>query len=324
MFQIAGWVQMSQEACALAVGMKNSTCEHLIPNHEQPDGHVLPVLWRCWAEQAPVWDGPVHRVRGCILCELQPFLPEKSQEKGQIEMKPIKPLAGPAYGSIPHLPGSRRGPGDHGINEGQLKILTVGGKRGTVVVEEKLDGSCVAVARIGDSIFPLIRAGYLAKDSKFEQHWAFHEWAMQRGDQFMELLESGERVVGEWLWQAHGTRYVLPHEPFVAFDLMRGRRRETRFRALARLKACGLVVPRLIHMGGPIPLDEVIKKLDFSGHGAIDPVEGAVFRFESDGEVEFLAKWVRPGKEDGKYLEIQNTTGEVIRNLVAIPGSARL
>lgn len=238
-------------------------------------------------------------------------------------MKPIKPLAGPAYGSIPHVPGSRRGPGDHGINEGQLKILTVGGKRGTVVVEEKLDGSCVAVARIGDSIFPLIRAGYLAKESNFEQHWAFHEWAMQRWDQFMELLESGERVVGEWLWQAHGTRYVLPHEPFVAFDLMRGGRRQITGLRRYRLKGHGFIVPRLIHVGTPIPIDDVIKRLDVSGHGAIDPVEGAVFRFEADGEVEFLAKWVRPGKEDGKYLESQNGTGEVIRNLVAIPGSAK-
>lgn len=36
----------------------------------------------------------------------------------------IKPLGQKAYGSIPHLPGSRLGPGDHHCHEGQAKIAT--------------------------------------------------------------------------------------------------------------------------------------------------------------------------------------------------------
>ena len=40
-------------------------------------------------------------------------------------------------------------------------------------------------------------------------------------------------------------------------------------------------------------------------HGAIDPIEGAMWRVESKGNkgnVEFLAKYVRHDKVDGRYL----------------------
>ena len=38
--------------------------------------------------------------------------------------KPVKPLGRPTYGSIPHLIGSRRGPADSGVNDGQQRICT--------------------------------------------------------------------------------------------------------------------------------------------------------------------------------------------------------
>ena len=40
------------------------------------------------------------------------------------DTKPIKPLGKRAYGSIPHLPGSRRGPSDKGLSDQQAAILT--------------------------------------------------------------------------------------------------------------------------------------------------------------------------------------------------------
>jgi len=39
-------------------------------------------------------------------------------------------------------------------------------------------------------------------------------------DWFLALLNNREQLCGEWLLQAHGTRYNLPYEPFVAFDIM--------------------------------------------------------------------------------------------------------
>ena len=86
-----------------------------------------------------------------------------------------KPLGRKSYGSIPHLPGSRIGPGDHKCSEGQAKIATEKkrDKHDLIIVQEKLDGSNVGIAKINDDIIPLTRAGYLANTSPFIQHQYF-------------------------------------------------------------------------------------------------------------------------------------------------------
>lgn len=216
-------------------------------------------------------------------------------------MNPTKPLGHKAYGSIPHLPGSRMGPADHHCHPGQERICLekARDRHDEIIVEEKLDGSCVAVARIGCDIFALGRSGYLASTSKYEQHHFFAAWVFNNIGRFA-FLADGERVVGEWLAQAHGTRYDLSHEPFVAFDVMIGHVRAPIDKRNALL-GDRFVRPRVISRG-PMSMAEVQKALETSGHGAIDPVEGAVWRVERHGKVDFLAKWVRPDKVDGKYL----------------------
>jgi hypothetical protein len=54
--------------------------------------------------------------------------------------------------------------------------------------------------------------------------------------------------------------------------------------------------------------------LEQSGHGAVDPVEGAIWRVERKGEVDFLTKYVRHDKEDGKYFP-ENNNGITTWNL---------
>lgn len=128
----------------------------------------------------------------------------------------------------------------------------------------------------------------------------------------MGVLSNGERLVGEWLMQAHGTRYELRHDPFVVFDLMSEDERMPYDEFVARLKG-HFVIPTLLHRGGALSIDEAIARLKSYGfHGAIDPVEGTVWRIERDnptgkkGEkkrvVDFLVKYVRPDKIDGLYL----------------------
>lgn len=225
---------------------------------------------------------------------------------------PHKPLKQKAYGSIPHLPGSRRGPGDKGLSVDQARICTTKARdrHDVIVVQEKLDGSCVAVAKLESRIVPLIRAGYEAANSNYPQHHLFAAWVFERWDLFAAILQEGEWLVGEWLAQAHGTRYALPHDPFVAFDLMRGSehaRERTPIDDFTARIADRLPIPRLIHRGGPLTIDAVLEILEPSGHGALDPVEGAVWRVERKGVVDFLGKYVRPDKTDGCYLpEIAN------------------
>jgi hypothetical protein len=216
-----------------------------------------------------------------------------------------KPLEFRAYGSIPHLPGGRLGPGDHRINDGQARWLLekARDRHDLVIVEEKLDGANVSVARVDGVIVPLTRSGARASASRYEMHQLFHVWALINSDRFLGLLEDGERLVGEWLAQAHGTRYALPHEPFVPFDILRGQERATVAELHERCRAFDFTNPRVIHRGGPIAIPAVRERLEPSGHGALDPVEGAVWRLEREGKVELLAKWVRPDKVDSQFFQ---------------------
>jgi hypothetical protein len=244
-----------------------------------------------------------------------------------------KPLGRKNYGSIPHLPNSRKGPGDHSCHLGQAKIATVQtrDKHDEVIVQEKLDGSNVGIARINDALFPLGRAGYTAISSPYKQHRMFHDWVMLPFNymRFMSSLENGERLVGEWLAQAHGTRYNLfGKDPFVAFDMMTGDERLPYDEFLERLRGLGISTPPLLHRGHALPVIYAMGLLEqvfpgrYGSYGALEPVEGAVWRIERNklidrhsGErkrvVDFLVKYVRPDKVDGKYLPNVSGKNEV-------------
>ena len=229
-----------------------------------------------------------------------------------------KPLGHRSYGHIPHFPGSRMGPGDHKCSDGQLTIATVKArdKHDIIIVQEKLDGSNVGVAKIGGDILPITRAGYRAETSPFEQHHFFASWVLDpaQRERFDALLLEGERVCGEWLMQAHGTRYKLHHEPFVPFDIMRGMVRTPWPDVSARALSHGFTLPNTIHEGSPLSIEDAMLRLQVSGHGAIDHVEGAIWRIERYEQkkkgvaserirkVDYLAKYVRPDKQDGIYL----------------------
>jgi len=206
------------------------------------------------------------------------------------------------------------GAGDHHCHEGQARIATIKtrDKNDEIFVQEKADGSNVGVARIGDIIYPLGRAGYLASTSPFEQHQHFAKWAYANADRFLTVLRDGQRIIGEWLMLAHGTRYKLHHEPFVAFDIMAGQDRLI-FDAFTDQVQSQFVVPKLLWRGGAFSIEQALAALgDFGFHGALEQPEGAVWRVErarptgKKGEkirvVDFLVKYVRPDKEDGKYL----------------------
>lgn len=216
-----------------------------------------------------------------------------------------KPLGRKAYGSIGHLPCSRMGPGDHSVHPGQAKICLEKprDKHDRIIVQQKYDGSCCAVALIDGILHPLGRAGWPAVSSPYEQHRFFHDWVMLNADRFFAVLQEGERVVGEWLAQAHGTRYEINclQEPFVAFDIMTGDRRMPFDEFVERLCVANqpLDSPQVIGYG-PHSIEDAMSKL--CNPWAKDPLEGVVYRVERKGEVDFLAKYVRPDKIDGCYL----------------------
>jgi len=216
-----------------------------------------------------------------------------------------KPLGIKNYGTIPHLIGSRVTPSDKHCHEGQARIATerARDRHDLVTVTEKVDGSNVGVALFNDEILALGRAGYLAETSPYEQHKMFAGWVKQNESRFRYILNEGERIIGEWLAQAHGTRYNLRHEPFVIFDLMVEHDRLPYDEMLVRVKRGNFVTPHELHRGQPISITVALGRLGFYGsHGAIDEAEGVVWRVERRGVFDFLVKYVKPHKVDGIYL----------------------
>jgi hypothetical protein len=64
------------------------------------------------------------------------------------------------------------------------------------------------------------------------------------------------------------------------------------------------ILPRLIHKGDAISVKDIEPLLDMSIHGPLEEVEGAIWRVERKGKVDFLVKYVRHSKRDGKYLNM--------------------
>lgn len=229
-----------------------------------------------------------------------------------------KPLGHKAYGSIPHLPGSKRGPADKGLAPEHAAILTDQARDGDrILVTEKLDGTNVAVAKVDGQIIPLGRRGYRAETSGQEQHRRFTDYVMRHWGAFDELLRDGERVCGEWLAMAHGIRYELAgRPPFVAFDLMRGHDRLLHDEAVPRLRNIAAVVGAapLLHDGGSLRVERALEVLGAGTYGASDAPEGVVYRVERAGRVDFLGKYVRPDFVPGRFFAEYQADGQPVWN----------
>ena len=231
--------------------------------------------------------------------------------------KPEKPLGFKAYGSTPHLFGSRLGPGDYSLTEKQSELFTGGrSRRGDrFIVTEKIDGSCVSVARVDGRIVALQRAGYPAATSPFALHHAFDRWVNARAAKFAAVLDDGERIVGEWLHTAMGTRFEIadPDQLLVGFALFGGKQRQPYDEFASRCSVAGLPRARVLSDGPGIGIPEAMALLGESGHhGAMDDPEGAVWVMETDGAFNNIAKFVRSDKVDGKYMSGFTGKGEVV------------
>ena len=221
-----------------------------------------------------------------------------------------------AYDSIPHLPESRTGPADRHIPTNKAEMLT-SLRRNTcdeVFVQEKLDGSCVAVAKVDGEIHALGREGSLASESLNAGRRLWAEWVELNKNRFDLILAENERIVGEWLALVHSTRYDLIHEPFVAFDIFSSTNKRINYDTfLEKCKLAGLKSAALLHRGEPISVNESLKTLGEGQHNSIDAPEGVIYRLERFGKFLFMAKYVRHGKIDGEFLP-ENNDGQELWN----------
>jgi len=234
-----------------------------------------------------------------------------------VRVKPVKPLGYKAYGSTPHLPESRLGPGDYSMTPEQATLFTGERRRkgDRIIVTEKIDGSNCAVAKKDGEILALQRAGYLAATSPFALHHAFDRWVSARKALFDDLLSEGERIVGEWLHTAMGTRYEIedPDRLFVTFAMFAERQRLPFDVFAARNDGVGLPRAHVISDGEGVAVGDVMSALGENGfHGALDGVEGAVWVLETAGEFNAIAKFVKADKIDGKYMSGVTGLPEVV------------
>jgi len=228
-----------------------------------------------------------------------------------------KPIGGKSYGSIPHLSNSRVGPGDYHCHEGQERIATVQARDGKdhIIVQEKMDGSNVGIARIDGKLYPLTRKGYIANTSPYSQHHIFYDWVMGLEDNFA-FLKDGERVCGEWLLQAHGTIYAHLKSVLYVFDLFRNNQRVGLTEYKERLSNCGFWFAPAIWEGGPIAVADAMSLVGEHGCGlALDGPEGVVYRVYRNDKFDFLCKYVRQDKIDGKYLPEKSGMGNPVFNI---------
>lgn len=239
------------------------------------------------------------------------------------EMKDrTKAIHGKNYGSIPHLSTSKLGKHDRFIHEGQEQIILNGGrdKHDRITVTLKLDGTNVGVKKIDGRLVTIQRKGYDCASSPYRQHHEFDKWVHANYARFDSLLHEGDRIVGEWLWQASGIKYTVKGDPFFAFDYFPyyggGKERMSRAAMIEYLEVNGpwiQTAPLLFDSNeghaNPLRVGPLTVLNHTSRYGAKLPVnpidelhEGLMFRVERKGKFDFIVKWVRPDFVSGKYL----------------------
>jgi len=219
----------------------------------------------------------------------------------------MKPLGKKNYGSMPHLLGSKLGKTDRYVHDGQNKILTekTRDEHDFIIVTEKYDGSNVGIAKKDGKIIALTRSGYLADTSPYKQHHYFSKWVDKQKDRF-DFIAEGERIVGEWMLQAHGIKYNILGDPFVAFDYFNAKNeRLTYFDMLCAIRSSRVMIPNILHAEyKAISLADSISILESEPCEvfATENPEGFVYRVERKGKFDFMAKYVMPNHNTGQYI----------------------
>jgi hypothetical protein len=87
----------------------------------------------------------------------------------------------------------------------------------------------------------------------------------------------------------------------------------------SRLASSEIAIVPTVYIGAQaLSIQDAMQLLSESHYGALDPVEGAIWRIERDDKVEFLVKYVRPDKVDGIYLPEVTGNGRTVWNHTAL------
>lgn len=188
-----------------------------------------------------------------------------------------------SFGHISHLPGSKMRDDDTLLGENEINLL-IGRRKDPldrVIITEKIDGMNASVLREGDKLWPLSRKGYDVRSNPNPWIRIFANYVEDNYNRFMNLLNDGERVCGEWMIKTHTVKYDLKTEPFILFDLINGINRSLYSDFHYRVHQYHFPTTGLVHIGESIDPITALQILKEGYHGAEDYPEGIVYKYES-------------------------------------------
>jgi len=206
------------------------------------------------------------------------------------------------YPRTPHLFGSRGTDDDKHLGPKESERFI---NDGSLIVEEKLDGTNVGIHFTTAGRMVLQCRGHEITEGMHPQYDLFKQWTSIKRSMLEQMLGSRFILYGEWLYAQHSVHYrALPHY-FFEFDIFD--KDAERFldldSRLHLLDGSGLKTVPVLHRGRASIeiLHELIRPSVFdsmfehSGTGRKDTLmEGLYLRTEAEGFVTGRAKLVRP------------------------------
>ena len=172
-----------------------------------------------------------------------------------------------------------------------------------VVIQEKLDGTCVGLFfDEADSPVLLKRGGVIGHREK-DQYNVFRTWVQRRAEPLHGALAKRHVLFGEFLWQTHGIFYDRLPDFFIGYDLLdRASGAFLSSRSVER-KLHGVVerVPELWlgMVRTPEKLAREIAEVATQPSAFGVRAEGVYVRFEKDDQLVARAKYRNQGFQSG-------------------------
>lgn len=206
------------------------------------------------------------------------------------------------YPRTPHLFGSKGTDDDKHMGEAEsLRFVA----DGSLIVEEKIDGTNVGIHFHADGTMALQCRGHLITEGVHPQYDLFKQWAVVKRPVLEDRLGGRYILFGEWAYARHSVHYRrLPHYffEFDIYDKQAGAFLDLE-RRMGLLEGSGIRTVPVLHRGaadrerlsaliGPSQFDA---RFEDPTTGRVDGrMEGLYLRTEAGGVVIGRAKLVRP------------------------------
>ena len=206
------------------------------------------------------------------------------------------------YPRTPHLFGSKGTDDDKHLSETESTRFIADG---SLIVEEKIDGTNVGIHFSNDGEMVLQCRGHLITEGMHPQYDLFKQWAAVKRFVLEDRLKDQFILFGEWVYARHSILYRQLTHYFFEFDIYDKHQRafldlEQRRKLLAD---SGILTVPVVHSGSleRSELEGLIGPSQFGSQfdnpltkRADNLMEGLYLRTEADGVVTGRAKFVRP------------------------------